>query len=119
MLNFTLDDSWIAYLLALPSQHEQFAALSAAQLFDEAGLTRLWVYGNSLVQRNPDQARQLAQLGYLAAQQIGVATLLPRMLYTYIQSHAINGELPLALDLVRSALFWLINQLIATTANIF
>jgi hypothetical protein len=49
MLNVSLDDLWVAHLLALPSQHEQFAALSAAQLFDEAGLTRRWVYGNSLV----------------------------------------------------------------------
>ena len=103
MQNFSIDAPWVAALLTLPALPEQLAYLSAEQLLDEAGLTLLLDYGDGLVQRNPDQARQLALLCHAAAAQLGALTLLPRSLYLQAQSHAINGELTLALTLVREA----------------
>ncbi len=103
MLNFSIDAAWIETLLALPTPDEQLAHLAAAQLLDEAGVTRLLDYGDGLVQRNPEQVRQLTLLCHTAAQQLAALPLLPRSLYLRAQSHAINGELPLALALVQAA----------------
>lgn len=103
-----LSAPWLAQLLALPTAAAQVAQLRADQFLTVNGLTELLDYAENLAQRNPGQMRQIAALCEEAAQQADAPTLVPRALYLRAQSHAINGELKLALEVVEAARlgFW-------------
>ena len=98
-----INDEWLMNFLQLPDGVAQKAALGAIHLLTLDGLAYLLDYTETLAHRNPGQARQLALLCENVAKEIAALPLVPRAQYLRAQSHAINGELTLALDLVATA----------------
>jgi CHAT domain-containing protein len=102
-IDTSLPNEWVAHLLALPTQAGQLAQLHSQHSLNQASLTQLLDHVEQLTQQNPGQARQLAALCEAAAEPAAAPTIVPRALYLRAQSHAINGELDLALTLVEAA----------------
>ena len=98
-----VNDEWLTNFLQLPDSVVQKAALRDAHLLTPSGLTHLLDYAEAFTHRNPGQARQLAHLCESMAEEIAALPLVPRAQYLRAQSHAINGELTLALELVATA----------------
>jgi CHAT domain-containing protein len=98
-----INDEWLAGFLNLSTPVAQQAALQDAGLLTPTGLVHLLDYSDGLIHRNPGQARQLAHFCETAAEALAAPTLVPRAQYVRAQSHAINGELTIALALVEAA----------------
>lgn len=98
-----VNDQWLTNFLQLSDSGAQKAALRDANLLTPQGLAHLLDYTEPLTHRNPGQARQLAHLCERLAEEVAALPLVPRAQYVRAQSHAINGELTLALDLVATA----------------
>lgn len=98
-----VNDDWLTIFLHLPTQAAQRVAAAQAHLLTPVGLTYLLDYAEGLTHRNPGQACQLAQFCEAVAEECAAPTLIPRAQYLRAQSHAINGELTVALDLVETA----------------
>ncbi|MFZ4661709.1 MAG: CHAT domain-containing protein [Caldilineaceae bacterium] len=98
-----INDEWLAGFLHLATPVAQQAALQDAGLLTPTGLVHLLDYSEGLIHRNPGQARQLAHFCETAAETLAAPTLVPRAQYVRAQSHAINGELTIALALVEAA----------------
>ena len=90
-------------LLSLSTLVEQLAALQAANLLHTSALFQLLDVAAAWVRSNPRQARQLAILCTEAAEQAAIWEVIPRAAYIRAQTHALAGELGLALELIQSA----------------
>jgi tetratricopeptide (TPR) repeat protein len=83
--------------------HQRIAHLKTANLLNSDGLTRLLDRAMQLARADPGKARLLASLCVEAAVEAFAPEIVPRAIYTQAQTHAINGEFDLALELIRSA----------------
>ncbi|MFQ5857616.1 MAG: CHAT domain-containing protein [Anaerolineae bacterium] len=98
-----LNPELIENLLALETREQQSAFLRAANLLHADGLSQLLDVAAHLVRRDPGQARRLADLCADMADSAAAAAAAPRATYIRAQTHAINGELNIALSLIKSA----------------
>ena len=103
MIDAPLSLEWIEELLSRPTVKEQSLLLRAAGLAGATGLAHLLDQTEQLVQRNPEQARQLAALCEQLAPCQHADVLVPRARYLRAQTHAIRGELDEALHLIQDA----------------
>jgi len=94
---------WIDALLQLPALEQQLAFLRSAHLLHTEGLSQLLDQAMRLARSDPGKARQLAAICAEAAGEANAPAIVPRSAYLRAQTHAINGEFNIALELVQSA----------------
>ncbi len=103
MADFSITDTFVAELLALPSYAQRMARLVANHLVDEAGLDSLLAHAEQSVRHDPLQARALAQLCEQVATQVSAPPLAARATYLQAQTYALRGDAQTALALIEAA----------------
>ncbi|MDQ4076498.1 MAG: CHAT domain-containing protein [Chloroflexota bacterium] len=101
--NNPVDDDWLDALLRLASVDQQASFLQAAGWLNENGLSQLLGLAMTLARSDPGKARQLTTLCADLAERVDAPHLIPRATYLRAQTHAINGELNIALQLTKAA----------------
>ena len=90
-------------LLALPTLEQQSAFLRSANLLHADGLLRLLDEATNLAGSDPGQALRLAIFCAEVAESAHLPAIAPRATYIRAQTHAINAEYDIALDLIAAA----------------
>ncbi|HUF39504.1 MAG TPA: CHAT domain-containing tetratricopeptide repeat protein [Anaerolineales bacterium] len=99
----SLTDDTLDHLFRSSEGSQRIAYLEAVDLLNPNGLSALLDRAMIYARADPARARQLAEICAEAAEAAGAPSIIPRAIYTRAQTHAINGELELALDLIRFA----------------
>ncbi|HLF24872.1 MAG TPA: CHAT domain-containing tetratricopeptide repeat protein [Anaerolineae bacterium] len=102
-LELPFTDAWLDQLLGLPTLEQQIDYLRSANILHVQGLSQLLDQATRLVRSDPGKARQLSIVCASAAGPAAAAIVLPRATYLRAQTHAINGEFNIALELIQSA----------------
>jgi len=99
----TLTDARLNELFDLPDAESRLAFLQAVHFLNLDGLSRLLEQAMQYARADPGKARFLALLCADSAQAADAPEIVPRALYMRAQTHAINGEFTLALELIQAA----------------
>ncbi len=98
-----LDLHWLDGLLSQPTFAAQIDGLKEAKLFHPDGLHRLVNWAARLATQEPERAQDLAALCAQTAELLRAPHLIPQALYIQAQTHAIQGDLQQAQELIRQA----------------
>lgn len=98
-----LTAQWIEEFLALPALDQQMVVLQTADLLHAEGLSQVVEFSAQLVRRDPGQAKQLTAICLTIAQSANIPGVIPRAQYLKAQTHALTGELDIALQLIQAA----------------
>lgn len=90
-------------LLARKTDEQRLDRLRRAGLLDQHGLELLLDAAGELIDRDPAVAGRLAELCGAAATAVDAADVLPRAQYLHAEARAIDGDFPVALELVELA----------------
>lgn len=99
----TITAELVNNLLASLTLTEQMAYLQANGLLTEAGLSSLLTFATQHIRQSPEQSRQLAELGRETAVLTIAPAIYPQATYLLAQTHTLDGDLVVALDLINEA----------------
>jgi len=96
-----LADGWLDTLLETPDNEQRISSLQSSNLLNLQGLSQLLDQAMHLARSDPGKAQQLTLICANAAKRVSLMEIFPRATYVRAQTHALNGELTTALELIQ------------------